>query len=67
MGSTVSTNKLAAAFKTNSGKTMYVLFEETYESNCYPRTPSWGAWSAAQPIAVAPSSQGATSATTPRG
>lgn len=42
MGSTVSTNKLAAAFKTTSGKTMYVLFEETYESNCYPRTPSWG-------------------------
>lgn len=42
MGSTVSTNKLAAAFKTTSGKTMYVLFEETYESNCYPRTPHWG-------------------------
>jgi len=42
MGSTVSTNKLAAAFKTTSGKTMYVLFEETYESNCYPRTPRWG-------------------------
>ena len=41
MGSTISTNKLAAAFKTTSGKTMYVLFEETYESNCYPRTPSW--------------------------
>ncbi|HBP4949343.1 MULTISPECIES: hypothetical protein [unclassified Pseudomonas] len=42
MGSTVSTGKLVAAFKTNSGKTMYVLFEETYESNCYPRTPRWG-------------------------
>lgn len=41
MGSTVSTNKLAAAFKTTSGKTMYVLFEEAYESNCYPRTPRW--------------------------
>ena len=41
MGSTVSTNKLAAAFKITSGKTMYVLFEETYESNCYPRTPRW--------------------------
>lgn len=44
MGSTVSTNKLAAAFKTTSGKTMYVLFEETYESNCYPRTQRWGSY-----------------------
>ena len=40
MGSTVSTGKLAAAFKATSGKIMYVLFEETYEANCYPRTPS---------------------------
>jgi len=44
MGSTVSTGKLAAAFKTTSGKIMYVLFEETYESNCYPRTPRWSSY-----------------------
>ena len=40
MGSTVSTGKLAAAFRATGGKIMYVLFEETYEANCYPRTPS---------------------------
>lgn len=44
MGSTVSTGKLAAAFKATSGKVMYVLFEETYESNCYPRTPRWSSY-----------------------
>jgi hypothetical protein len=44
MGSTVSTGKLAAAFKATSGKIMYVLFEETYESNCYPRTPRWNSY-----------------------
>ncbi|MDP4032817.1 MAG: hypothetical protein Q8P60_08210 [Pseudorhodobacter sp.] len=44
MGSTVSTGKMAAAFKATSGKTMFVLFEETYESNCYPRTPHWGCY-----------------------
>lgn len=44
MGSTVSTGKLVAAFKATSGKIMYVLFEETYESNCYPRTPRWGSY-----------------------
>lgn len=42
MGSTVSTRKLAAAFKTSNGNTMYALFEETYESNCFPRHPRWG-------------------------
>jgi hypothetical protein len=42
MGSTVSTGKLAAAFKTTSGTTIYALYEQTYESNCYPHTPSWG-------------------------
>ena len=41
MGSTVSTNKQAYAFKTPEDKTAYVLFEESYEKNCYPHTPSW--------------------------
>ena len=44
MGSTVSTGKQVAAFKATSGKVMYVLFEETYESNCYPRTPRWSSY-----------------------
>lgn len=42
MGSTVSTGKLVAAFQSATGP-MYVLFEETYESNCYPHTPRWSA------------------------
>tara|TARA_R110002124_G_scaffold128157_2_gene288530 strand:- start:11413 stop:12441 length:1029 start_codon:yes stop_codon:yes gene_type:complete len=41
MGSTVSTAKMASAFETEDGP-FYVLFEETYEKNCYPRTPRWG-------------------------
>ena len=41
MGSTVSTDKKAYAFSTATGKTAYVLFEEMYEKNCYPHTPSW--------------------------
>jgi len=52
MGSTVSTGKLAAAFKSTSGKTMYVLFEETYESNCYPRTPRWNSYMIGELTAV---------------
>ncbi len=41
MGATVSTNKLAAAFTANNGKIFYVLFEESFEKNCHPHTPSW--------------------------
>lgn len=41
MGATVCTNKRAAAFLSN-GKAIYILFEETYEKNCYPHTPVWG-------------------------
>lgn len=43
MGSTVVTGKKATAFKTDQGKIVYVLFEETYESNCYPHEPHWSA------------------------
>jgi hypothetical protein len=44
MGSTVSTGKLVAAFKATSGTTMFALFEETFSSNCHPRTPNWGCY-----------------------
>jgi len=41
MGATVSTGKSVSAFARDDGTIIYVLFEETYEKNCYPRTPSW--------------------------
>lgn len=45
MGSTVTTGKLAAAFRSADNTVTYVLFEETYSKNCYPRTPKWYCWS----------------------
>jgi hypothetical protein len=41
MGATISTAKLAAAFKGDNGNTYYALFEQSFEKNCYPHTPSW--------------------------
>lgn len=41
MSSTISTAKRVAAFQSLQGNTMYVLFEETYESNVSPKTPRW--------------------------
>jgi hypothetical protein len=41
MGATVTTGKRAGAFTAPSGKVIYVLFEETYDKNCYPHTPDW--------------------------
>lgn len=41
MGSTVTTGRSVGAFVSPAGKTIYVLFEETYEKNCYPHTPAW--------------------------
>jgi hypothetical protein len=41
MGSTITTGKLAAAFPAPNGVVIYVLFEQTYESNVYPKTPHW--------------------------
>ncbi|MBA1280469.1 MULTISPECIES: hypothetical protein [Pseudomonadaceae] len=41
MGATVTTGKLAAAFRADNGKTYYVLFEQTYEKNTFPHTPRW--------------------------
>ena len=44
MGATVTTGKLAAAFRATSGCVFYVLYEETYEKNCHPHTPEWSCW-----------------------
>lgn len=41
MGSTVTTNKKVSGFVKPNGEIIYILFEETYEKNCYPHTPSW--------------------------
>jgi hypothetical protein len=42
MGATVSTGKQAFAFTaTDSGETIYVLHEQTYEKNVFPHTPRW--------------------------
>ncbi len=43
MGSTVSTGKLIGAFRGNDGQPCYVMFEQTYEKNCYPHDPQWSA------------------------
>ena len=44
MGATVSTGKLAAAFRDTSGVPFYLLFEQTYEKNVTPHTPHWGCY-----------------------
>lgn len=41
MGSTITTGRVAAGVRTSQGRTLYVLFEESYSSNVSPRTPSW--------------------------
>lgn len=41
MGSTVTTNKRAGAFRKADGTVIFVLFEETYEKNCTPHTPQF--------------------------
>lgn len=43
MGSTVSTGKLIGAFRGQDGQPCYVMYEQTYEKNCYPHTPRWSA------------------------
>lgn len=43
MSNTISTCKLAGAFKGTNGNPVYVLFERTHESNEYPHTPNWSA------------------------
>lgn len=42
MGSTVTTGKQVCAIRdAKTGTPIYILFEQTYEKNCYPHTPSW--------------------------
>ena len=41
MGATISCNKKIGAFVSNNGESIYIMFEETYESNCYPHHPHW--------------------------
>ncbi len=41
MGTTVTCQKAAAAFRSPAGAPMYVLFESTYSKNVRPHTPSW--------------------------
>lgn len=42
MGSTVTTGKQVCAIRDKkTGTPIYLLFEETYEKNCYPHTPKW--------------------------
>ena len=43
MGSTVTTGRMAAAFRAKSGTVIYCLYEQTYEKNCYPHIPHWSA------------------------
>lgn len=41
MGATITTGKMASAFRRDDGTVIYALFEKTYEKNCYPHTPHW--------------------------
>ena len=44
MGATVTTGKLAAAFRDACDVPFYLLFEETYEKNVIPHTPRWSCY-----------------------
>lgn len=41
MSSTISVGKMVGALKSTAGHTVFALFEKTYESNVFPKTPSW--------------------------
>lgn len=43
MGATVTCNKKVGILTHDDGQHSFVLFEETYEKNCYPHTPHWSA------------------------
>jgi hypothetical protein len=43
MGSTVLTGKRAGAFQRANGEWVFVMFERTYEKNCYPHHDHWSA------------------------
>jgi hypothetical protein len=43
MGATITTGKAVMACQpTAQSEVIYILFEQTYEKNCYPHTPHWG-------------------------
>lgn len=44
MGSTVTCQKAAAAFRSPAGTPAYVLFESTYSKNVTPHTPRWACY-----------------------
>ena len=44
MGATVTTGKCAAAFHSSNGELLYILFERSYEKNCYPHIDHWSAF-----------------------
>lgn len=41
MGATVTTGKAVSAFKGIDGNVYYALFEQAYDKNCHPHTPTW--------------------------
>ena len=41
MGATISCNKKIGAFVCSNGDRIYIMFEQTYESNCHPHHPNW--------------------------
>ena len=41
MGATISCNKKIGAFVRSNGDRIYIMFEQTYESNCFPHHPHW--------------------------
>ena len=41
MGSTITTARVAAALRTQHGRKLFALFEESYSSNVRPHTPEW--------------------------
>jgi hypothetical protein len=43
MGSTVTVAKQVATYSDARGRDFFLLLEQTYEKNCYPHTPRWGA------------------------
>ena len=44
MGSTVTCQKAAAAFRSPAGTPIYVLFESSYSKNVRPHTPCWACY-----------------------
>lgn len=41
MGATVSTECAVSAFRSAKGNVFYIMWEKTFEKNCYPHNPRW--------------------------